>query len=786
MGRNCECLGAVVNLCMEKLKGLLILGLVFLGGAFNCFLGQTLVINEVASNETLEGIDEDGDISDWFEIYNNSEESISLDGFSFTDDISEPYKWVLEHGEIGPEGFLVVFASGKDRQDGELHTSFGLDSDGEALWMLDGDGGIVDFVHFGDMTTGKTFGRLTDGQLYMILERPTPGSTNNVNDAVYSNYPAGFYEEAFNVELSSFMGEEIRYTLDGSKPTIDSPIYGTPLEISNRDDEPNHLTEYITTPQDWDTNYHMWESPEELIDKCVVLRFCSMRDGESVSKIETRSYFIEDDFPLPVISIAGEEAGFFSTDSGIYVPGDSYDADVPWATGNYFFRGKDWEREIHLEIFDEEGSLGLSTDCGVRIHGGYSRICAQKSLKFYARDEYGDRKFDYQLLPQSENDEYKRFIIRTTMADWGETAIMDDVAHEVCRDLDFPKQNSRPAVLFINGEYWGIHSIKDRIDRHFLEYAEGADSDSVNIVSSGQSQIAYEGVIDDYVEVLDFIDNHDLADDFNYEYVKSKLDISNYIDYSVAQMFLANYDWPGNNIKLWNHRDNSGKWRWIFYDLDAAFNNPLYNMLEHCTLNDPDVKWPNSEVSTFLFRNLLKNEGFTNRFLERYTEILYTKLTRSVMLTKTFEIKNTYGLEMPRHIDRWGYPNNMNAWEEDINEKISDFIELRHCEVEDHIKAFFNLKEWGFDCDNTPDIGGIILAPNPNTGRFYILNNSFYLIRGDVSVCNLMGAEIYSNKQVYLSAFEKLHIDIEGNSPGIYILNFQGVETNVGMKFIVE
>ena len=136
-------------------------------------------------------------------------------------------------------------------------------------------------------------------------------------------------------------------------------------------------------------------------------------------------------------------------------------------------------------------------------------------------------------------------------------------------------------MLFINGEYWGIHSIKDRIDRHFLEYAEGADSDSVNIVSSGQSQIAYEGVIDDYVEVLDFIDNHDLADDFNYEYVKSKLDISNYIDYSVAQMFLVNYDWPGNNIKLWNHRDNSGKWRWIFYDLDAAFNNPLYNMLEH-------------------------------------------------------------------------------------------------------------------------------------------------------------------------------------------------------------
>jgi hypothetical protein len=141
---------------------------------------------------------------------------------------------------------------------------------------------------------------------------------------------------------------------------------------------------------------------------------------------------------------------------------------------------------------------------------------------------------------------------------------------------------------------------------------------------------------------------------------------------------------------------------------------------------------------------------------------------------------------MPRHIERWGYPNNMNAWEEDIDEKIADFIELRHCEVEDHVKAFFNLEEWGFDCDDTPDIGEIILAPNPNTGRLYILNNSFYLIRGDLSVCDLRGAEVYSNKQVYLSAFEKLNIDIEGISPGMYILNYKGVETNVGMKFIVE
>ena len=177
------------------------------------------------------------------------------------------------------------------------------------------------------------------------------------------------------------------------------------------------LTEYITTPQDWDTNYHMWESPEELIDKCVVLRFCSMRDGESVSKIETRSYFIEDDFPLQLFQLLAKRQGSLARIAEFMCP-------VILMT--LMYRGlqeitssevKTWEREIHLEIFDEEGSLGLSTDCGVRIHGGYSRICAQKSLKFYARDEYGDRKFDYQLLPQSENDEYKRFIIRTTMAD---------------------------------------------------------------------------------------------------------------------------------------------------------------------------------------------------------------------------------------------------------------------------------------------------------------------------------------------------------------------------------
>ena len=139
---------------------------------------------------------------------------------------------------------------------------------------------------------------------------------------------------------------------------------------------------------------------------------------------------------MPIISLVTEESNFFSADSGIYVPGIHFDENNPHLTGNYFQKGILWERPAHIEYFDQNGNTKFSQDAGIRIHGGKTREAAQKSLRLYARKEYGKQYFNYSLLPNNEINQYKRFILRTTMGCWNQSIIKDVVAHNTVKNLN--------------------------------------------------------------------------------------------------------------------------------------------------------------------------------------------------------------------------------------------------------------------------------------------------------------------------------------------------------------
>lgn len=606
------------------------------------------------------------------------------------------------------------------------------------------------------------------------------------------SHPPGFYTSNISLTLETNSEDTIYYSLDGSIPTKESFLFmpGDSIVFQDRSQEPNYYSEFVTTPYISVYGYPIWESPEGLLSKGNILRFCSYKNGEISSPVQSGTYFIFSEgsqkYELPVISMIVDEADFFSQDSGIYIPGLSFNEEIPGATGNYYKRGDAWERNVHIEYYNEVGELGFSQDAGVRIHGGLTRTASQKSLKFYARSEYGESQFRYKLLPHNENDEYKRFLLQSSMGDWSKTIIKDPLAHEICRSLNFATQDSRPVIVFLNGEYWGVQTIRDRIDKYYLEYKEGAaHPDSVTLLNSFSNPEAIEGDAEGFTELLEFINENDIAFEENYNYLLSQIDMENYIDYNIAEIFLSNYDWPGNNVKYWRESDGSTKWRWIFFDIDGGLYNYKYDMLEHCTLNDTKVFWPNNPSSTFIFRNLLRNDRFVSEFISRYADILNSNFSLNTTINKASSLVDLYSSSISEHSDRWNFPVNENAWRNDINEHLLEFLEKRHCYAVENLSNFFDLSDFPFDCCSEATFSTLLAYPNPSLGDFSLLNISEESMFGIVTISTTSGSIVYAEESVTIRGGETLELNNLDLPKGIYIVTFQGSLKGQSLKLIV-
>src|SRR5690554_2772547 len=501
--------------------------------------GQSVLINEfmAKNNSTIQ--DEDGDFSDWIELYNTTDSTISLHHYRLSDDRKNLNKWIFPEISIPPNGYLLVFASDKNRLDTTaLHTNFKISSSGEQLYLSDNFGTIIDQTDAVHLTNDASYARIPDGSdNWHVVYQPTPNSTNNNSNVLFFSHQGGFYTSPFYLKINSLSTDTIYYTLNGDIPTEQSNVLTDALLIEDRSSTPNIFSEIPTTPEQQLIDYKAWEPPSGLIDKATVLRCASYNNGVKTSKVYTKTFFVGEDildrYTMPIISLTTEGNNLFSADSGIYVPGVNYKSNDPQWSGNYTKRGKDWERDIHIEYFENDGNLGFSQDAGIRIHGGKTRQAAQKSLRLYARKKYGKQYFNYQLLPNRKVNQYKRFMLRTTMGSWYErTIIKDVVSHQIASDLNIDYQEFQPVIVYINGEYWGIHTIRDRIDERYLGYTHNIDHDSVELKQWNNA---------DYNQLMKFIENNDISLNNNYEYVKTKIDIDNYIDYTIAEFFFANY-----------------------------------------------------------------------------------------------------------------------------------------------------------------------------------------------------------------------------------------------------
>ena len=521
------------------------------------------------------------------------------------------------------------------------------------------------------------------------------------------SHESGFYDTSFNLVLESDLKSySIRYTLDGSIPRLTSTLYETPIFIDGSNQNNNSLIP--TTPLEGADHLYkfIWLPPKE-VKKATIIKFALFKNGFQIGPIYTKTYFVNNhfihDYQFPVISLITDSTNLFDFNNGIYVPGQKHEADGfnYFAVGNYHNRGRDWERSVHLTLLDNTGKIGFETNAGVRMRGYSSASFPQKSFNIYFRNKYGIDTLIYPLFEDSNNNIYKRLILRNSGSDFFKTHFRDAMLQDLLSSMNLEIQRFSPSVLFINGEYWGIHNIREKYDKYYFKYNHGISEYNINILGVCAHTIE-EGSIDNYVKIEEFIKNNDISILENYHFVTQKIDIDNFIDFFIAQIYYAHYDWPCNNYKIWKTNAADSKWRFLIYDLDASFGHDPKKSdvttlsLEHATslLNE----WPYCQCSNFFFRSLLNNNEFKKQFLIKFKYHLENTFSTNLVLNKIAEYQLLFESEMRNHINRWQHPQSMDSWYEEID-KLKTFAINRPCIVKDNIISFFELDDFDFNCN---------------------------------------------------------------------------------------
>ena len=511
---------------------------------------------------------------------------------------------------------------------------------------------------------------LVFGILYIILSPYSISQTDNGSDhSIEFSKPPGFYDSPIIVFLSSELnGTTIYYTTDGSEPNQNSNQYSSPLTIL----------------------------------KTTVIRAVSYRSGLCDSNLTTNTYFIKEKSTFPVISISTDPGNFFNPDTGIYMMGKNPGTEIPYFDANFW---QDWERPIHIEFFETDGQRVLDMNAGAKIFGAWSRANAQKSLAIFARKTYGKGNIDYKLFPDLTLDKFESIVLRNSGNDWSYTMFRDGLMQSLMKGTNVDVQEYRPAVIFINGEYWGIQNIREKINEHFLASHSDANPDSIDLLEL--NDLVIQGSNTTYKSLLNFLGNADMSLKTSYDYIKLRMDVSNFIDYEIAEIYFDNTDWPGNNIKFWRPQRKDGKWRWILFDTDFGFGLFDVNGYKHNTLDFATTAngqgYANQPWATFLLRKLLVNNNFKNEFINRFADLCNTNFNQDVVLKKINEFTTRLEPEIQKHLTRWNF--SYSGWQREV-ERLKTFAKLRQAFLKKYFKEKFGLSGMYYLRFNKPEFEG--------------------------------------------------------------------------------
>lgn len=625
-----------------KLRLLILTSLIvsFLGGY------SQVVINEYTAANYNDYANAAGDFKDWIELYNTGAAAANIGGYYLSDDITNPMKWQIPAAvSIPANGRMIFFASGDNGLFGtEYHTNFKLtQSKNEDLVLADAAGVILDQISpMQRLRSNHSAGRMTDGNAtWGVFNNPTPNAANTGGFVGYMPKPVmdiapGFYGAAQTVTITcSDPTAEIRYTTDGLNPTATSTLYTGPINV-------NATTAIRAAAYPTDPTY---------------LRGFT----------ETNTYFINVSHTMNVISVCGNYTSLFGGND-IVSSFELFDDDTP----------------THTFLHEGDGDM--------RPHGNDSWAFPQKGIRFFPRDEYGyENNIEHKIFNTSTRDEFNCLIIKAGASDNYPFATTQNglqschLRDVFCQTLalehgiNLDGRKYEPCVLYVNGQYWGLYEMRERVDSDFTEYYYNQSKKDVDIIRFWGGLIVDEGSPADWNALYNYIMNNSMTVPANYAYVENELDFMSLIDNFILNTYVNNSDWLNWNTAWWRGRKDTPntpkvKWKYWMWDQDNTWDlgENFTGLPSTGFQNDPcevtnlpqfQNAGPN-EGHVDIFNRLMMNDNFKAMYVNRLADLLNTTLSCDTLDAHFFRIVNRMTPEMPNQIARWG--GSMAQWQANL------------------------------------------------------------------------------------------------------------------------
>lgn len=658
----------------------------------------------------LDFYDEDGDDGSWIEIYNAGTESANLKGYSLIENLKSTRKWVFGDEIIKPNSFRVVFCDKKDLpeataandsttedEDGHkvtyhyrTHTNWKMEKDSSSIYLVDKYYSIRDSVRFKNVKSGMSWG-IVDGGSWKVFAKPTPEAKNTESKAYNDvarrlNFDAihsGFYDSAFPISLPDTReGESIRCTKNGSLPTSDSKEYSKQIQI----------------------------------DTTMVLRCAIFKDGALTNEYATKTFILGESAHMPVVAITVDS--LFFREHYMHVS-CSNPKDCP--DGLF----ADAEFPIHVEYFEKgdqtKDGATWEIDAGISLMGNWSRVYDKKTVAINMRERYQDGWLHYPLFETRKgvNDKYKAFNLRNNGNRFVSDYIADAVGGAILEGSSVDYQRSRQVIVYYNGHYYGIHDMRERYNKNYVETNYGVDASTVTVIKHIGSEItASNGDVNEYKAMLSYVAKGDFSGENNeaYAYVKTILDVGSLADYVAAEIYIHNGDWPANNVRAWRSPDHP--WKFMIYDLDHGFgwqwgansgefgdHTNMFKWLKNGGVSSSKCH-DNPSESCFhtLYVKLIENPEFRRMFINRSAIMLQNYLNaKNVKTTVNNMVATMNSDDIQRDQDKFKqselyYPGGFDV----TGERITNWAEDRDLQVIDEYKSEF--EKYDIDLGNMIEV----------------------------------------------------------------------------------
>lgn len=569
-----------------------------------------------------------GEYYDWIELYNPTGKDISLKGYSLAKSPTGEKGFKLPDTTIKAGEYLLVYASdGTVAEDSSaIQANFKLNGNCY-IGLFSPKGKLLDGLRLTGMTQNVSKGRIKGQKGVLYFETPSPQKANSGGVSEITASPTfskktGMYDNVSSITVSLTGEGRIYYTTNGSKPTTASAVYTQPLTLT----------------------------------KTSVIRAIAVKEGALCSEVVTASYIINEGHGTDVVSLTADPEDLYSESRGIYATGPKASSVFPYSGANFW---QDWERDANVELFSKDGSEpGFNVGCGIKIFGAYSRAYSKKSFKLCFRDQYGAGKLRYNVFDNRDISAYDILVLRAGGQDAYKAVMKDEVITGVVDDAGIlDTQAYRPVVLYVNGEYFGMYYIREKINDHFIADHYGVSEESVDILQ-GTGKTARFGSAEDYKDLVNYIKTHDLSNDEYYDHVISRLDPVNYADYVIAEIWCGNTD--QGNIRFFRTTETDGRWRWILFDTDLGFQHGTRDSVWEYI--DPDGNGHNNAFSTAVFNGLIKNKRFRDLFVERLEYGLNNVYRTDLVLAKIDSIQESWHGEGTRNHAKWECRDSWDVW----------------------------------------------------------------------------------------------------------------------------